>query len=72
MLSVKLEVNGIPIGFINIHNVRYKDNVVGKECEYEYDLVMKDQTKKGTLIHKRNDGALVLIEKVIKHAGKQK
>ena len=74
MLTLEIKINGMVISLMNMHNEGYTDipGVVNlSECIYSVEAyIPADNGKPGKLIHaqvihKREDGALVLVQKAV-------
>jgi len=72
MITAEIKINGNLISYLYIVNKEFLPGSL-TDClyVYEYYEVGKD-LKRGSVIHKRKDGALKLIEIVSKAAGKEK
>ena len=71
MLTVELKVNGGLIGFIKIVNRSFTYNGEHNYYKYSYYNVDKDTIIRGSVLHKRADGALTLLNYITEDISKK-
>jgi hypothetical protein len=71
MLCVGIKVNKDQIGELKVRNLgieeSYARGLAGTKRWYKYSVVLNGSEVEGEVIHDREEGALMLIKKVIEH-----
>lgn len=65
MLTTEVRVNGVLIYHFYIVNQEFINSKIGHKYSYNVCFIEKSQNKTGIVTHKQEDGALVLLKRII-------
>ena len=67
MFSIEVKINGIMIAYIHGRNIEHIPDKQDDVCLYTYDLydTNKGIVEKGNVLHKRDEGILKLIKRIL-------